>query len=174
MNFLKAVVVSTVLSLTSNLAIAQDFSERQIKNMQKAYNFGKSNNKQVFKGTNLNIGYIMAAIIWQESSCGTNIKNGHAVGAFQNYVPTVKSRMKQEGVTKSSSQISKELSNFNTSAHWANVELKYWLNKHNGNMHNALASYNAGHNINAGKRYSSSIIQKATYLQKNDVLKVNK
>ena len=147
-----------------------NFSDSQIKNMQKAYQYGKSNHKKPFKGDH-NIGYIMAAIIWQESSCGTNIKNGNAVGAFQNYVPTVQSRLNQQGIKKSHSQISKELTSFDRSAHWANVELEYWLTQHRGNMHRALASYNAG-NTKGGGRYASSIMQKANYLKTNNVLKV--
>lgn len=173
MKYIKLAILALVLTISPVSFAKYNFSEKQISNMQKAYKFGNSNEKKKFHGTNVNLGYIMAAILWQESSCGINIKNGHAVGAFQNYIPTVKSRMKQNGVHKTSAQISKELSNFNTSAHWADIEIDYWLKTHKGNMHKALASYNAGYNVKAGNGYANSILRKATYLKNNDVLKVN-
>lgn len=51
------------------------------------------------------------------------------------------------------------------------VDDNSWLKTHKGNMPRALASYNAGYNVNAGLRYSSSIINKATYLRDNNILR---
>ena len=172
MKFVKIAILAIILSISPTVFAKFNFSDTQIANMQKAYQFGQSQGKKNYHGTNLSVGYIMAAILWQESSAGINIKNGHAVGAFQNYIPTVKSRLKQQGVTKSHSEISRELSNINRSAHWANVEIDSWLKTHKGNMPKALASYNAGYNVGAGYRYSSSIIRKATYLRDQNILKV--
>lgn len=172
MKFLQNLIIMIMLILSPTVYAKYDFSEKQVSNMQKAYKFGQSTNVPKYHGTNLNMGYIMAAILWQESSAGINIKNGHAVGAFQNYIPTVKARLKQQGVTKSTAQISKELSRFDRSAHWANVEIDYWLKSHKGSMPKALASYNAGYNVRAGMKYSNSIIRKATYLKTHNVLKV--
>lgn len=171
MKHIKAFLLALILTIPTMSFAGYNFSDKQVQNMQKAYNYGNSKQKK-FNGARTDFGYIMAAILWQESSCGINIKNGHAVGAFQNYIPTVKSRMKQDGVNKSHAQISKELSNFNTSAHWSNIEIDYWLKTHNGNMPKALASYNAGYNVGAGRKYSNQILQKALYLRANNVLKV--
>lgn len=172
MKFLRIALAAIFLFVSPTIFAGYNFSEIQIANMQKAYQFGQSKSKKTYHGTNVNQGYIMAAILWQESSGGINIKNGHAVGAFQNYIPTVKSRLKQQGIIKTNAQVSQELKSFNRSAHWANIEIDYWLKTHKGNMPKALASYNAGYNIRAGYRYSASVIQKATYLRDHNVLKV--
>lgn len=172
MKFLKVAIIAILLFLSPSLFAQSNFSDKQISNMKKAYVFGESTNVKNYNGTNLSIGFIMAAILWQESSAGINIKNGHAVGAFQNYVPTVKNRLKQQGIIKTNAQVSKELSIFNRSAHWANVEINYWLKTHKGDMPKALASYNAGYNVRAGMKYSSSVIRKATYLRNNNILQV--
>lgn len=174
MRFLKSIVLIIGI-LTSSLAFAgYNFNDKQIDNLNKAYHYGEKRSSP-FKNSRIEFGYIMAAILWQESSAGMNCgKNGHAVGAFQNYIPTVKSRMKQDGKNKPNHQIANELSNFNTSAHWASVELNYWLGVHDGNMNKALASYNAGWNTRAGAGYSNSVMRKALYLKQNNVLKVEK
>lgn len=171
---MKKLILLICVLLFSAPTWAYNFSDTQIKNMSKAYQYGKKKLPTQRYG-NLDHGYIMAAILWQESSAGINCgKNGHAVGPFQNYIPTVKSRMKQNGVTKSNSQIASELSSFNNSAHWANVELDYWLTVHKGNINKAIASYNAGWQIQKGQGYSRSVIQKANYLKSNNILKVEK
>ena len=162
-----------ILALVASPVWAYNFSDTQIQNMHKAYQYGK--NVPQSRSGNLDRGYIMAAILWQESSAGINCgKNGHAVGPFQNYIPTVKSRMKQNGVTKTNAQIAGDLRSFNTSAHWANVELEYWLKVHNGNISKAIASYNAGWQIHKGQGYSRSVLKKAQYLKTNNILKVEK
>lgn len=174
MRFLKSLVLIIGILFSGFSFAGPNFSDKQIDNLSKAYHYGQKR-PSPFKNSRVEFGYIMAAILWQESSAGMNCgKNGHAVGAFQNYVPTVKSRMKQDGTHKPSHQIAKELSNFNTSAHWASVELNYWLKVHNGNMNKALASYNAGWNTKAGASYSNSVMRKAVYLKQNNVLKVEK
>ena len=170
-HIITAIITSLLLILSPVVAAGPDFSQHQIKNMKTAYTYGQS--KMPTTSTRLDIGYIMAAILWQESSAGINCgKNGHAVGAFQNYIPTVKSRMSKNGVQKSNAQIAKELQSFNNSAHWANIELSYWLKVHKGNMPKALASYNAGWNHSAGTKYSRSVMSKANYLKSNNVLRV--
>lgn len=162
------IIMTTVFSTVS--FAEKDFSKEQIKNLQKAYNYGK-NNPLKFKGTDLNYGYILAAIMWQESSAGINCGAGrHAVGPYQNLVTTVQSRMKQQGITKSRSQISNELLNHSASAKWSRIELEYWLYTHKGNIGKALASYNAGWKYHKGMRYSKSVLNKANYLKKHKVL----
>lgn len=80
MKFVKIAILAIILSISPTVFAKFNFSDTQIANMQKAYQFGQSQGKKNYHGTNLNIGYIMAAILWQESSAGINIKNGHEIG----------------------------------------------------------------------------------------------
>ncbi|EQA7786725.1 transglycosylase SLT domain-containing protein [Acinetobacter baumannii] len=174
MKYLKLLLLSITLMLSPTIFAKPDFSETQIKNMQNAYKYGRSKPLK-FNGSRVDFGYIMAAIIWQETSAGINCGTGkHAVGHYQNLITTVKSRMAQEGVHKSRSQIASELKNPNTSAYWARVEMQSWLKVHNGNIHKALASYNAGWASNKGASYSRNVIKKANYLKDNNILKVER
>lgn len=173
MKFLQCLMLALALLATPAFA-KTDFSKSQVNNMQKAYSYGKSKPLK-FNGSRVDFGYIMAAIIWQETSAGINCGTGsHAVGHYQNLVTTVQARMKKDGVNKSRTQIARELQNPNISAHWARVELSYWLDVHNGDLNKALASYNAGWKYQKGTRYSANVIKKANYLKSNNVLKVEK
>ncbi|AFL47436.1 hypothetical protein ZZ1p0141 [Acinetobacter phage ZZ1] len=173
MKYFKYFLLMLALAISPMLHAAKpDFSPQQIKNMQKAYHYGHSKPLK-FNGSRVDFGYIMAAVMWQETSAGINCGTGkHAAGQYQNLVTTVKSRMAKDGVNKSRAQITKELQNHNTSAHWARVEMQYWLKTHNGNLEKALASYNAGWATHKGAGYSRSVIKKANYLKDNNILKV--
>lgn len=172
MKALKLLILTIALLFSPTLFAKPDFSPQQIKNMQNAYHYGQSNPLK-FNGSRVDFGYIMAAIVWQETSGGINCGTGsHAVGHYQNLVTTVKSRMAQNGVNKSRQQIAKELQNPNTSAYWARVELQSWLKVHNNGIEKALASYNAGWKHQRGAGYSRSVISKANYLRDNNILKV--
>lgn len=172
---MKKLIILFLLIMSAQVQAGYDFSQTQLNNMKKAYNYGMQNKRMLPSSRmgDLNLGYVMAAILWQESSAGIECgRNGHAVGAFQNYIPTVKSRMKQNGVQKTTNQIQNELSQFNKSAQWATVELSYWDKIHKGNIQKTLASYNAGWSIGKGQGYSNSVMKKARYLKTNNVLKV--
>ena len=171
MKFLRLILASLVLLISNNALALERLSQEQIKNLQKAYNYGKSKPFKV--NGRLDSGYIMAAIMWQESSAGINCGNSsNVVGPYQNLVTTVKSRMHQDGIKKSRSQIARELVNHNTSAHWANIEIKSWLDVHKGDISKALASYNAGWKVHKGAGYSRSVLRRANYLKDNNILKV--
>ncbi|CAH1068194.1 hypothetical protein ABNavy1_135 [Acinetobacter phage AB-Navy1] len=172
MKYLKLLLLSITLIVSPTIFAKYNFSEVQIKNMQKAYKYGRSQPLK-FNGSRVDFGYIMAAIIWQETSAGINCGTGkHAAGQYQNLVTTVKSRMAQNGIQKSRAQITKELQNPNVSAHWARVEMQSWLKVHNGDINRALASYNAGWKHQRGALYSRNVLKKANYLKDNNVLKV--
>lgn len=172
MKYIKTLTVALMLSISSSLYAGPDFSDKQISNMQKAYNYGKSKPLK-YNGTRVDFGYIMAAIIWQETSAGINCGQGqNSAGQYQNLITTVKSRMHQNGVNKSRSEISKELQNPNKSAYWARVEVEHWLDVHNGNISRALASYNAGWKHQRGANYSKNVLSKAQYLKQNNILQV--
>lgn len=172
MKYLKLLILTIILTFAPTAFAKPDFSPVQIKNMQNAYKYGQSKPLK-FNGSRVDFGYIMAAIVWQETSGGINCGTGsHAVGHYQNLVTTVKSREAQNGVQKSRAQIAQELKNPNVSAHWARVELQSWLKVHNGGIEKALASYNAGWKHQRGAAYSRNVIRKANYLKENNILKV--
>ncbi len=172
MKHLKLLILAIILTISPMTYAKQEFSDTQIKNMQSAYKYGSSKPLK-FSGSRLDFGYVMAAIIWQETSAGINCNsNRHAKGHYQNLITTVQSRMKQDGVTKSRDQVAKELKNPNVSAYWARVEMQNWLQVHNGNLSKALASYNAGWAYSKGAGYSRSVLLKANYLKSNNILKV--
>ena len=157
------------------------FSNVQLDNLHYAYNFGEQYQKSgkekepQNRYDNNGLGYIMAAISWQESSAGTNLKakaGHHSYGVFQNYLPTVKARAKLDGKNLSDSEIKRMLKSRRVSAEYAYTELSYWLNIHNGNMRKALASYNSGWNVKNGNVYASNVLEKAYFLKTNKMLHI--
>lgn len=155
------------------------FSNVQLENLNFAYAFGEQYSKDAkFKShekryDNNGLGYIMAALAWQESSAGVNVqhKDGHhAYGMFQNYLPTLKSRVKQSGWELTDAEIIKMVKVRKNSAAWAYIELSYWLNRHNGDIRKAISSYNAGNNVKAGNKYASQVLEKANYLKSHKML----
>lgn len=167
LNF-KVILLSCVLLASGNIS-ADDFSDKQISNLKMAYDYGKKS--ATGKSNADQIGYVMAAIMWKESTAGIDCgSNGDAVGAFQNRTSTVKARLKQEGINKSHKQIATELQNKTISAKWAYEELSYWIDIHKGNIRKAIASYNAGWKYSKGQSYSKSIMNKADYLKNNGII----
>lgn len=157
------------------------FSNVQLDNLHYAYNFGEQYQKSgKEKDTdkrydNNGLGYIMAAIAWQESSAGIKTSAGpkhNSYGVFQNYLPTVRNRVAQEGKRLSDSEIKRMLKSRKNSAQLAYIELSYWLNIHNGNMRKALASYNSGWNASGGRLYASQVLEKAYFLKQNKMLHI--
>lgn len=169
------------LLLASSLAYSSEhtFSNVQIDNLTYAYNFGEQFTKDGKYKTNETryqngLGYIMAAILWQESSAGlkTKGKEGHqAYGMFQNYLPTMRERTKQIGWNLSDTEIKRMLNKRSNSASWAYIELSYWLNIHKGDIRKAISSYNAGWKVKAGDKYASQVLEKAYYLKNNRMLR---
>jgi hypothetical protein len=171
------------LLVLSSMAFGSEhtFSNVQLENLNYAYQFGEQFAKDGKYKTpetrynNQGLGYVMAAILWQESSAGlkTKGKSGHqAYGIFQNYMPTMRNRLKQIGWNMSDAEIKRMLKNRSHSASWAYIELSYWLNRHNGNMRKAIASYNAGNNWKAGDGYAKEVLEKAYYLKANKMLHI--
>ena len=156
------------------------FSNVQLDNLNYAYQFGEQFSKDGKFKTHENmhkkgLGYIMAAILWQESSAGVNLKDKkghHAYGMFQNYLPTMRARINQLGYNMTDAQIKKMLSKRSNSARWAYIEFSYWLNIHNGNIRKAISSYNAGWKTSAGSKYASEVLEKANYLKSNKLLEI--
>lgn len=178
---MKKALIGLVAMCSMAFGSEPTFSNVQLDNLHYAYSYGEQYQKSGKEKEprnrydNNGLGYIMAAISWQESSAGTNLKAGkghHSYGVFQNYLPTVKARAKQDGKQLSDSEIKQMLKSRRNSAKWAYIELSYWLNIHNGNMRKALASYNAGWNVKSGNTYASNVLEKAYFLKTNKMLHV--
>lgn len=176
----KAILALAMLSTAAFASEKPNFSNVQLENLHYAYSFGEQFTKDGKYKTHENshkagLGYIMAAIAWQESSVGVNTgkdkKKHHAYGMFQNYLPTVRSRAEQLNWKLTDTEIKNLLKDRKQSARWAYIELSYWLNIHNGDMRKAISSYNAGWNTKAGNTYASLVIDKANYLKSNKLLK---
>lgn len=171
----KSLVALLLFSATlTDVRAEHVFSETQLDNLQYAYKFGEQFTKsgefkKPHERNENGLGYLMAAIAWQESSAGINTigEKGHkAYGMFQNYLPTVKSRFKQMDIDLPDQFIINLLQGPRVnSATWAYIELSYWLKIHNGNTRKALASYNAGWNTKSGKKYAQDVLTKAKYLK---------
>lgn len=157
------------------------FTNEQLDNLQFAYAFGEQFQKSgKFKEhenryDNNGLGYVMAGLVWQESSAGLNTgahkEKHHAYGMFQNYLPTLRARVAQMGWNMTDKQIIKMVQKRSHSATWAYIELSYWLERHNGDMRKAIASYNAGNNHKAGNQYASDVLAKANYLKSHKMLR---
>lgn len=176
-------VIAAGLLAFSTMAFGSEptFSNVQLDNLNYAYQFGEQFKKdgtykeQSNRYDNNGLGYIMAALVWQESSAGlkTKGKSAHqAYGMFQNYLPTMRARTQQVGWDLTDKEIIQMLQKRKHSASWAYIELSYWLNRHNGNMRKAIASYNAGNKWQAGNGYATQVLEKAYYLKTNKLLHV--
>ena len=170
---MKKVLATLLLTVSmSAYSVEPTFNSEQLDNLHYAYAFGEQYQKSgKFKETpnQKGLGYIMAGLLWQESSAGINQglnkDKHHAYGMFQNYLPTLRSRVKQVGWKMSDKEIIRMVQNRQNSASWAYIELSYWINVHKGDLRKAIASYNAGWNVKAGSKYASEVLEKANYLK---------
>lgn len=178
---MKKVIATLLLTVSlSAHSVEHTFSNEQLDNLQFAYAFGEQYQKSgKFKEPkdrydNNGLGYIMAGLVWQESSAGLNTgahkEKHHAYGIFQNYLPTLRSRVSQVGWNMTDAQIIKMVKDRGNSASWAYIELSYWLEKHNGDMRKAIASYNAGWKAKPNSKYANEVLKKANYLKSNKML----
>lgn len=160
-------VILVLLTISIGHSKEIRFNQKQIENMRFACDVGK---KIYNKGTDSC--FLMAALVYVESSAGMNVVGGKghkSHGLFQNYVVTVQNRMKNEGINVSKVHIKDRLiKDRDFSAKYATIELKYWLKKRNGNLIQALASYNAGWKWQRGKGYANKVIATRNYLIKNN------
>ena len=174
-------VLAAALLVISSMASGSEpnFSNEQLGNLQYAYAFGEQYQKSgKFKEHNARydnngLGYIMAGLAWQESSAGvmtSKSKEHHAYGMFQNYLPTLRNRVKQLGWKMTDQEIIRMVKKKENSAAWAYIELSYWLDIHKGDMRKALSSYNAGWKVKAGNKYATDVLTKANYLKSRKML----
>lgn len=110
---------------------------------------------------------LLTAIAWKESSFGEKLESSTGdYGTFQINLKTFVSRfgedLKQAGILKHSKTMLKYNRNIGMTA--ALAELNYWKEKYNGDLDKVLSSYNAGHNLNAGKEYSIDVKQRMIIL----------
>ena len=170
---LKYSLIAAIMCGSFSVSAAEPvFTETQLDNLHYAYAFGEQYQKSGKFKENPNqkgLGYIMAGLLWQESSAGINQglnkDKHHAYGMFQNYLPTLRSRVKQVGWKMSDKEIIRMVQKRQNSASWAYIELTYWIDVHKGDLRKAIASYNAGWNVKAGSKYASEVLEKANYLK---------
>jgi len=187
---MKRLAIAAALLASSFSVHASRFVDTQLDNLYWAYNFGVQYDSMGKKKTHTSyegdfrpddkdtrMGYIMAAIAWQESSAGMNMqrkKGHHAYGLFQNYIVTVRTKAKRLGVYFGDDHLKYMLEHRDSSGLWAMDELRYWLEQHKGNMNLALSSYYGGWNTKAGKNYAAAVLKKEQYLRNNTLRKPNK
>lgn len=130
------------------------FTPEQLLTMQRAYEAGDK----------IDMNYTMAAIALQESNAGEQLVNHRTkdYGVFQNHLKTVASR---EGVKPSKHLANKLVKNFDYSAEHAVKELEYWKQVRKDRLQEVLASYNAGFNLKAGRKYANEVMEKIAMLQ---------
>lgn len=170
---MKKVLATLLLTVSMSAhSVEPTFSNEQLDNLHYAYAFGEQYQKSgKFKETpnQKGLGYIMAGLLWQESSAGINQglnkDKHHAYGMFQNYLPTLRSRVQQVGWKMSDKEIIRMVQKRQNSASWAYIELSYWIDVHKGDLRKAIASYNAGWNVKVGSKYASEVLEKANYLK---------
>lgn len=170
---MKKVLATLLLTVSMSAhSVEPTFSNEQLDNLHYAYAFGEQYQKSGKFKENPNqkgLGYIMAGLLWQESSAGINQglnkDKHHAYGMFQNYLPTLRSRVQQVGWKMSDKEIIRMVQKRQNSASWAYIELSYWIDVHKGDLRKAIASYNAGWNVKAGGKYASEVLEKANYLK---------
>jgi len=158
-----ALLITIPLALISGVAGAEgkpktSFSETQKKVLTFSYYFGSQ----------VGLGYELAAIAWNESSAGLLLKNKQApsFGIYQIYLPTAYKLAKQKGYKISKKKLRQLLlSDHELNASFALSILTYFLKHHNGSLEEALASYYAGFNTDKGKGYARSVLSKMEYLK---------
>lgn len=170
---MKKVLATLLLTVSMSAhSVEPTFNSEQLDNLHYAYAFGEQYQKSGKFKENPNqkgLGYIMAGLLWQESSAGINQglnkDKHHAYGMFQNYLPTLRSRVQQVGWKMSDKEIIRMVQKRQNSASWAYIELSYWIDVHKGDLRKAIASYNAGWNVKVGSKYASEVLEKANYLK---------
>lgn len=141
----------------------KEFKLEQLWTMQMAYD----------RGVETDRGYTLAAITWQESNAGLQLKRKdgehwsmRSYGPFHILLKTASKR--RECVTWNCGHLKRKLlTDFDYSADLALEELDYWTDRLDSRR-NALSAYNAGNNWKGtkGKQYLSQVNKKISYLQK--------
>ena len=113
-------------------------SDHQMYIMRRSYDYGKEHD----------LGYTLAAIAFKESSAGVRLYNWNDPSAGVHHVLAthVLNTLGMEH-TPEHIEMGMEMlaSNFYLSAHIALRELKWWIDRHNGDWFRAVRSYNQGH-----------------------------
>lgn len=116
----------------------QKFSTSQMETMYRSFEYAREDD----------LGWTLAAIAFRESSAGVRLKNPRDPSAGAHHVLATHV-LNDFGMGHTQENINMAMdmlaSNFELSAHYAMRELKWWLNRHNGNWFLAVRSYNQGY-----------------------------
>lgn len=138
-----------------------ELSVKQMRTVERAYQAGLPHN----------LGYSLAAIVWQESSAGLFLINSSegSYGPFQINLKTALARVDGKNWSKPKKDwLATNLLRFDFSVYFAIEELKYWQSVHgNNNWRKVWASYNGGWRYHkpAPQSYAQSIATKIQKLQ---------
>lgn len=178
---MKRAIAGLTMLLTSCMALSADcqvdFTPEQVNTMQMSYDYAKG----------VDLGYTLAAIGWQESSAGVNMKGAwikpkgtpdyyewRAYGTFHNLLKTVMVREECDDYSTCGVFIrDRLLYDFNFAASHAMKELKYWMDVRGGDWSKAVASYYAGWKYKLGDFYYKDIADKIKYLKRCKIIKTN-
>lgn len=110
------------------------------------------------------LGTTLAAISLVESEAGKNVVNeaGRSYGVFQNLLSTVVSRDGRSPVYLKARLIN----DWEFSARYALEELEYWLDVYEGDLEDAVRSYNAGWEKHYGNGYLELIKKQERMIDK--------
>lgn len=151
-------------SLTEN-----NFTHDQKQVLYDAYEFGNNVELKHYNGGDL--GYVFAAIAWQETCAGVRVQNSspghHAYGVFQIYLPTAMTRAKRANLGISKADLKALLiEDSSVSASFARMEIEDWDKYHKGNLRNMLASYFGGFSWKKHYWYANAVTSKLEWLKK--------
>jgi len=138
---------------------SQGLSTKQVETLHRSF----------IAGAKDGLSYSLAAVAWQESSAGVQLENpndpssgvfhvtvGNALH-YSGWEDTEANRQVMYGVLKH---------DFDTSAEYATLNLKFWIRLHGEDWMKVWASYNAGYNVSAGAGYSRDIAEKVKVIGK--------
>lgn len=145
----------------SQCSVEKIMTDEQFSVVHRSYEIGEPHN----------LGYSLAAIVWQESSAGEYLVNSdeRSYGPYQINLKTAMNRLdEQENFTKQQkNRLASNLMRLEYSSLFAIKELQYWLSIHGNDWSKVWASYNGGWSYDHAKPklYSLEIASKIRKLK---------
>lgn len=172
-NIIKIMVI-LILLIKPIMAFTEqelNFNQSQKQVLYNSYEIGNELTLEYYGSEDL--GYLMAAIAWQETKAGVRVQNSnpshHAYGVFQNYLPTIRTRANRLNLGLSDTELKNlVMDDMYASASFAIMELRDWDKYHKGKLDRILSSYFAGFKWKSSKWYYNAVMKKLNWLKSND------